>query len=92
MSAKKLDRFSPDAKTALLRRVLELDETESSLTLAWLDNEGPKRLNGLLNGCLSHLQGRPVPLATECAEDLSDRDDAIEAIAAAVDLLIRQRR
>ncbi len=78
-----------DPKTELLRRVLELDEREAGLTLAWIDNEGPKRLEGLLDGCLSHLRGERVRLTT--AEATRSRDDAIEAIAAAVDLLIQQR-
>lgn len=74
-----------DSRTALLRSCLAMSDREVAVTLAWVESNGPKRLDALLNSCLGRLAGEPTTLAESRK---TNRDDAITAIAAAVDLLV----
>ena len=79
-----------DVRTALLRAVIDLSDHEAEVTLAWLHNDGPARVDDLLAGMLRTLSGeKDVPILKP--EDTT-RDDAIAAIAAALDLLIQSPR
>lgn len=77
---------TPDARTALLRACLDMSERDAAVTLAWIESNGPQRLESLLTGCLGRLAGEDTPIIPEAKPT---RDDAITAIAAAVDLLVR---
>ena len=74
-----------DGRTALLRACLDMSDREVAVALAWIESNGPKRIDALLNSCLGRLAGEP-----ETVEDgrKTSRDDAITAISAAVDLLV----
>jgi hypothetical protein len=74
-----------DGRTALLRACLDMSDREVAVALAWIESNGPKRLDALLNSCLGRLAGEPTNLAEGRK---TNRDDAITAISAAVDLLV----
>ncbi len=74
-----------DGRTALLRSCLDMSDREVAVALAWIESNGPKRLDALLNSCLGRLAGEPTNLAEGRK---TNRDDAITAISAAVDLLV----
>jgi hypothetical protein len=74
-----------DGRTELLRACLDMSDREVAVALAWIESNGPKRIDALLNSCLGRLAGEPATLAEGRK---MNRDDAITAIAAAVDLLV----
>ena len=75
-----------DGRTALLRACLNMSDREVAVALAWVESNGPQRLDALLNSCLGRLAGEPTLLAE--SRDTSG-DDAITAISAAVELLVK---
>ena len=77
-----------DARTALLRACLDMSERDAAVTLAWVQSNGPERLETLLTGCLGRLAGEDTQIVQPPPGKVT-RDDAITAIAAAVDLLVR---
>lgn len=74
-----------DGRTELLRACLDMSDREVAVALAWIESNGPERLDALLSSCLGRLAGEPTNLA-EVRK--INRDDAITAISAAVDLLV----
>jgi len=79
-----------DARTALLRACLDMSERDAAVTLAWIENEGPYRLESLLSGCLNRLAGEPATILDRTQP--TPKDDAITALAAAVDLLVQSSK